>query len=236
MPSPPVFRRFGHRPAHDSSRSVVIRSEQGIRKPPCLSKGADIRLQTLISQIALPELAPCGFAGCRASQGRLPPPLLIRQSYSVVEQECNDLVAACQARLIDHRRSVQAAVIAGGHDGKSRSLSRAALQHSSCWMSWYGSRNHLRRLSPQPVRSASECSPQRPNYLRMAPAGQFAPRTAGPGLSTCHTPQRTRFGLMIESLLAPLKGAAARYSPGTIASAIMALSAIFSCSASCLPI
>jgi hypothetical protein len=49
------------------------------------------------------HLARC--AGCRASQGRLPPPLLIRQSYSVVEQECNDLCRECQDAIAPNGRA-----------------------------------------------------------------------------------------------------------------------------------
>jgi hypothetical protein len=42
-----------------------------------------IHRRSLISQIALPELAPCNqIAGCRASQGRFPPPLWIRHLFS----------------------------------------------------------------------------------------------------------------------------------------------------------
>lgn len=64
----------------------------GIQKPPA-EQGADTRMcdwLSLISQTTLPELAPFAdrriewdapvVAGCRASQGRIPPPLWIRSS------------------------------------------------------------------------------------------------------------------------------------------------------------
>ena len=65
---------------------------------PLIEQGAGRRTPSLISQIALPELAPCALlrAGCRASQGRFPPPLLIRQFSSVVDSEYRELLWTCQ--------------------------------------------------------------------------------------------------------------------------------------------
>ena len=58
----------------------------GRKKPLAGARGCASQRYSLISQITLPELAPCArtwwcanVAGCRASQGRIPPPLLIRQ-------------------------------------------------------------------------------------------------------------------------------------------------------------
>jgi hypothetical protein len=62
-----------------------------IKRPPPEQGAWVVQRQTLISQIALPELAPCADrAGCRASSGRFPPPLMIRQLYSVVDQESTE--------------------------------------------------------------------------------------------------------------------------------------------------
>lgn len=55
------------------------------------------------------------------------------------------------------------------------------------------------RLSPPPG-SLGDVIATFVRVYSVTPAGLIAPRTAGPGLSTCHTPQSTRFGLMIESL------------------------------------
>jgi len=62
------------------------------KKTPPTIQGCVFTL-SLISQITLPELAPCGqlTAGCRASQSRIPPPVSIRQHSSVVDQESTEL-------------------------------------------------------------------------------------------------------------------------------------------------
>jgi hypothetical protein len=99
---------------------------------------------------------------------------------------------------------------------KSRSIAGAALQSSVAWnpalffrgLSLYIGRSHLSgshrdRFAPRIFIAV------RP-FQTMAPAGYIAPRTTGPDQSTCHTPQRMRFGRKIESLPALLPGATTR--------------------------
>src|SRR5918995_1139863 len=70
---------------------VSTEGRAGSQRHPSRGRGASSR-RSLISQIALPDLAPCGqpTAGCRASQGRFPPPISIRQHSSVVDQESTE--------------------------------------------------------------------------------------------------------------------------------------------------
>ncbi len=90
-------------------------------KPPAGAGGASSH-RSLISQIALPELAPCvpsarTSAGCRASQGRFPPPLSIRQHSSVVDPN-----------LRNSRRAVKTARFVRSPD---RSLGRSSFAHDA---------------------------------------------------------------------------------------------------------
>jgi hypothetical protein len=76
---------------------------RGDKKPPCQSRGAiaiadPLSRRSLCRSWHLTRIATswgCSVAGCRASQGRFPPPLWIRQS-SVVGEDGTGHKIACQ--------------------------------------------------------------------------------------------------------------------------------------------
>src|SRR5665811_491822 len=111
------------------------RGWSGLYKTPHARMQGGVSSPSLISQITLPELAPYGnnvvvLAGCRASQGRFPPPLWIRQRSSVVEQHATRAALVLSSAIFHNFASCEC-FRGWGYPDASRGMYHAKIGTSS---------------------------------------------------------------------------------------------------------